>query len=55
MCVTEIVENGRVRCRQIPEPRESRRKLLEARPVFASLKRSTAWTGRAIASEWMRF
>lgn len=30
LCATEIVENGRARCGQIPEPRESARQLLHA-------------------------
>ena len=33
LCVTEIVEKGRARCSQIPEPRESSRKLLEAAKI----------------------
>ena len=36
LCVTEIVEKGRARCRQIPEPRESSRKLLEAANIRLS-------------------
>jgi hypothetical protein len=33
LCVTEIVENGRAQCSQIPEPRESARQLLDAASI----------------------